>query len=725
MQAIKFDVDGDGIATILIDLEDRSMNVITPAFSSELAGAVERVASTDDIKGAVVTSGKDSFMAGADPTWLVTLFASGQSADELYAGCRALQQTLRRMETCGKPFAAAINGTALGGGFEICLACHHRVASDIPSYVVGLPEVQLGLLPGAGGTQRLPRLIGLEAALPLLLEGKHLRPSAALESGLVHELVPPDQLIGAAKRWLMRSGTTQQPWDIEGFKVPGGAGLMHPKSTRVLMVGTGLVAQKTSHNYPAPISILSSAYEGTVVPIDTGLDIETKYLVSLLMSPVARNMTRTLFLSKDAADKLVRRPKGIAKHRATKLGVLGAGMMGSGIAYLSARAGIEVVLLDTTSERARKGKNVSRALLEGRVARGRQDEAAATELLGRIHPTDDFDDLAGCDLVIEAVFESREVKVDATRKAAAVIPEAAVFASNTSTLPITSLAAASDRPELFLGLHFFSPVDRMPLVEVIMGEQTGEVALARGLDYVQQIGKTPIVVNDSCGFYTSRVFGTYIREGMTLLSEGVGAALIENVARQAGMPVGPLAVADEVSLELAYQLNRQTRADLGDEYPATPADEVVRQFVEDLDRRGKRFGKGFYDYPEGGKKRLWSGLSRIFPPVHVQPAADEIRRRLLYIQALETVRCLDEGVVGQPADADVGSILGWGFPAYTGGTVSFIETVGLKTFADGCERMAEAYGDRFAVPASLRERADERAPFYPEPAGTAARLAGK
>ncbi len=723
MKTIDFQVDGDGIATIIIDIKDRPMNVLTPEFMKELAESIEKVASDDAIKGAVITSGKDSFLAGADLKSLVNAFDSGKSAAELYKESRGLQQVLRRMETCGKPFAAAINGTALGGGLEICLACHYRVAADNPKSVLGLPEVQVGLLPGGGGTQRLPRLIGLEASLPLMLQGTHVKPAKAAELGIVHEVVPTGKVVDAAKRWIKESGDPEQPWDKKGFKVPGGTGLMNPKAIQTFMVGTALLAKTTNHNYPAPIAIMSSVYEGTVVPIDTGLDIESKYFVSLLTDPVARNMTRTLFINKGAADKLVRRPKGVEKSQVKRLGVLGAGMMGAGIAFVSAKAGMQVVLLDTTKDRAEHGKDYSRQLLQKRIDRGRMDADKAADMLELIKTTDDYADLEGCDLVIEAVFEDRKIKADVTAKTEAVIPKTAIFASNTSTLPITGLAKASSRPEQFIGIHFFSPVDKMPLVEVIVGKETGDEAIARSLDYIQQIRKTPIVVNDSRGFYTSRVFGTFTREGISMLAEGVNPALIENVAKQAGMAVGPLAVTDEVSLELAYHVGKQTRADLGDDYVATPADEVIRKFVEDLDRRGKRFGKGFYDYPEGGKKHLWPALSEHFPLAENQPSVEEVKKRLLYIQALETYRCMDEGVVTDPADADVGSILGWGFPPYTGGTISLIETVGLKEFVAECDRMAEAYGPRFQVPESLRKRAEKGETFYPRAAAAETRSA--
>lgn len=712
MNTINYEVDADGIAVLTIDVKERSMNVMTPDFLSDLAEAVDRIKSDDDVKGAVITSAKDAFMAGADLLALVDAFDEHRSAQEIYGWCRTLQQTLRALETCGKPVAAAINGTALGGGLEVCLACHYRIAADNPKAVLGLPEVQVGLLPGGGGTQRLPRMIGIEAALKLITQGTHLKPADALEAGVIDQVVAPGAEVAAAKAWVLESGDAVAPWDKKGFKVPGGAGLLHPKTIQTLMFGTAMLHKMTNHNYPAPIAIMSAVYEGTVLPIDKALDVETKYFVSLLMNPVSRNMMRTLFINKGAADKLVRRPEGPAKRPVTKLGILGAGMMGAGVAFVSARAGMQVVLLDTTKEKTESGKDYSRELLQKRIDKGRSTADKAAEILERIQTTTDYADLAGCQLVIEAVFEDRAIKADVTAKAEAVLSDDAIFASNTSTLPITGLAKASSRPEQFIGIHFFSPVDKMPLVEIIVGKQTSETAIAQALDYVRQIRKTPIVVNDSRGFYTSRVFGVYTREGMSMLAEGVNPALIENVAKHAGMPVGPLAVTDEVSLELAYHVGKQTQADLGDDYVGTPADEVVRLFVDDLDRRGKRFGKGFYDYPKDGKKRLWSGLGEHFPLADSQPSADEIRKRLLYAQAIDSVRCLDEGVVTHAADADLGSIFGWGFPPYTGGTISFIETEGLAAFVKEADRLAESYGERFAVPDSLRKMAQNNETFY-------------
>jgi len=712
MKTVDFKIDADGVAILTVDVKDKPMNVITADFMDDIAKSAERIASDDNIKGAVVTSGKTSFMAGADLKELVDVFEQNRDAAEVYAWCRKLQRAYRDLETCGKPVAAAINGTALGGGLELALACHYRVVGNHPKTRLGQPEVQIGLMPGAGGTQRLLRLMGIEAALRMNTEGKHIAPEKALQMGFVNALVEPGKEIEAARNWVLQTEETDAPWDRLWFRVPGGAGLMNPSAIQTQMIGSALMQKMTNHNYPAPLAIMSATYEGSVLPMDKALDVESKYFTQLLMDPTSRNMTRTLFINKGAADKLVRRPTGPEKRPVTKLGILGAGMMGAGVAYVSAYAGMQVVLLDTSGERAEKGKDYSRELLQKRIDRGRMDADKAADILERIQTTTDYAELAGCELVIEAVFEDTGIKADVTAKTEAVISDDTIFASNTSTLPITGLAKASKRPEQFIGIHFFSPVDKMPLVEVIVGEKTNDVAVAQALDYIQQIRKTPIVVNDSRGFYTSRVFGTFSKEGITMLAEGVNPALIENVAKQAGMPVGPLAVTDEVTLELSHHVMAQTKKALGDAYVAGPADDVINQFVEDLDRKGKRFGKGFYDYPEGGKKHLWPGLAEHYPLAAEQPGADEIRKRILYVQAIETVRCMDEGVVTHPADADIGSIFGWGFPPYTGGTISFIETEGLANFVAEADRLTEAYGERFAVPQSLRRMAENGETFY-------------
>ena len=712
MKTIDYQVDRDGVAILTLDVKDKPMNVITPEFMADIKELGARIAADDQVKGAVLTSGKDSFMAGADLKEVVAEFGPASNVRKVYTWCSALQQAYRDLETCGKPVAAAINGTALGGGLELCLACHYRVAANNPKAVFGLPEVTVGLMPGAGGTQRLPRLIGIEPALQLMTQGRHLKPLDALEAGFVNLLVEPGQEVAAAKVWVLESGDAEQPWDKKGFKVPGGAGLMNPSAIQTFMFGTSLLQKMTNHNYPAPITIMSAVYEGTVLPIDKALDVETKYFITLLLHPVSRNMTRTLFINKGAADKLVRRPKGPEKRPVTKLGVLGAGMMGAGIAFVSARAGMQVVLLDTTRDKAESGKDYSRKLLQKRIDKGRTTSEKAADILDRIHTTTDYDELAGCELVIEAVFEDRKIKANVTAKAEAVIADDAIFASNTSTLPITGLAEASKRPDQFIGIHFFSPVDKMPLVEIIVGKETGDVAIAQALDYVQQLRKTPIVVNDSRDFYTSRVFSVFCKEGINMLSEGVNPALIENVAKHAGMPVGPLAVTDEVTLELYHHITKQTKADLGSDFIASDADAVIDRFVTELDRKGKRTGYGFYDYPEGGKKHLWPGLKELYPLADKQLPTEEVRKRLLYSQAIESVRCMDEEVVTHPADADIGSVFGWGFPPYTGGTISFIETEGLKEFVAEADRLTKTYGERFAVPDSLRSMAESGQTFY-------------
>jgi len=709
---IQYTLDADGIATLLIDLPGSKMNILNQQVLADLSACVETLAADDRVSGAIVASAKSTFVVGADIMELVSAYDRGMTAEQGYAWSQSLTRLFRRMETCGKPFAAAVNGLALGGGLELCLACHYRVLTDDAKALLGLPEVGIGLIPGAGGTQRLPRLTGIENSLPVILQGRKLSPDEALAMGVVHELAPAGETLERARRWLLDKPCAVAPWDAKGFRVPGGAGAMNAKTTQTFMVGTSLLAGQTQHRYPAPIAALSAVYEGCITPFDTGLDIESQYFGQLLSGVTARNIMRSLFVNKGAADKLARRPAGIEKTRVARLAVLGAGMMGAGIAHVSARAGIEVMLLDTTLERAEKGKAHAADLLDKAVQRGRVSRQQSEAVLDRIRPTADYLDLAGVDLVIEAVFEDREIKAEVTARAEAVIPRHAIFASNTSTLPITGLAEASRRPESFIGLHFFSPVEKMSLVELITGEQSSTESVARGLDYIQQIRKTPIVVNDSRGFYTSRVFGTYTDEGMTMLGEGIRPALIENAARLAGLPVGPLAVMDEVTLELGYKISLQAARDQGEGHEFASGFPVLKKFVEELDRKGKRFGAGFYDYPRGGKKRLWPGLADIYPPCEPQPVADEAVRRLLYRQALESARCFEEGVLAQPADADIGSIFGWGYPAWTGGTLSFIDTVGAERFVAECDRLAAEYGSRFAVPEGLRRLARDGGAYY-------------
>ncbi|HEY0917227.1 MAG TPA: 3-hydroxyacyl-CoA dehydrogenase NAD-binding domain-containing protein [Solimonas sp.] len=712
--ALKFDLDRNGFAILTIDVPERPMNVITPEFTAELAQAVERIATDAAIKGAILTSGKPgAFVAGADLKDLVTAFDKGIDAVEGSKASFELSALFRRIETSGKPFAAAINGLALGGGLELCLACHFRVLSDDPKAVVGLPEVNVGLLPGAGGTQRLPRLIGIPNSLPLLLQGKQVKPAEALKLGIVHATAPADQVLEKAREWLLATPSAEQPWDKKNFRVPGGAGPMAAHANQTFVAGNALTSANTNGNYPAPNAILSCVFEGTQVPMDTGLRIESKYFGKLLSGAVARNLIRTMFINKGLADKLVSRPKGVAKSKVQKLGVLGAGMMGAGVAHVSAKAGIQVVLLDSTLEQAQKGLDGIKALQAKDLAKGKTTQDKIDAILGRIKATADYAELEGCDLIVEAVFEKREIKADVTAKTEAVIPATATFGSNTSTLPITGLAKASKRPAQFIGIHFFSPVEKMPLVEIILGEQTSDETLAKALDYVAQIKKTPIVVRDFPGFYTSRVFGTFCSEGQKMLLDGIEPTLIENGAKLAGFPVGPLAVSDEVTMFLQQSIYKQQEADnLPEKYRGKLGRPVVDLMVDQLKRPGRRFGAGFYDYPEGGGKKLWKGLKEAFPVKAEQPTLAEVKARFLTIMALETARCFEEGVIASPIDADIGSILGIGYPAWTGGTLSYIDTQGPKAFADECSRLAAAWGPRFEPSEWLKARGASGELFY-------------
>jgi 3-hydroxyacyl-CoA dehydrogenase/enoyl-CoA hydratase/3-hydroxybutyryl-CoA epimerase len=712
MNTLKLEVGADGVALITLDDPSRPMNVVSPEWMDEFIAVIEQVAADPAIKGAIVTSAKPTFMAGADLKYITTLFDSGITTAQAYAFSQKASMAMhRRMETCGKPFVAAINGLALGGGFELCLACHYRVIADDPKALVGLPEVTVGLLAGSGGTQRLPRMIGVEKALPLLLEGKTVGPAEALKLGLVDAVAPASDLIAAARRWLLETPNPVRAWDEKTYRNNGG--LLDGKLATMYTMRPGAITAQYQRNYPAPIAILNCVFEGTQMPMDKALSVESKYFAKLLCDPVSRNIIRTTFVNKGEAGKLVRRPAGVPKSAVKKLGVVGAGMMGAGIAYVAAAAGIDVVLLDSSAELAEKGRAYSVKLLDKAVERGKQTREKADAILARIKTTVDYSDLAGSDLVVEAVFEDRAIKADVTRKSEAAVPATAVFASNTSTLPISELAQASARPAQFIGLHFFSPVDRMPLVEVIVGKQTSDDTLARALDFVAQLRMTPIVVNDARGFYTSRVFQTFIHEGMRMLEDGIAPALIENAAKMAGFPVGPLAVTDEVTIELPMKIVKQAQQALGASFVNPCAYNVMQRMLDEIKRPGRRGGGGFYDYPEGGKKSLWPGLREAFPPADEQPSVEEIKKRLLYIQALETARCVEEGVLTHAADGDVGSLFAWGFPAWTGGTLSLIDTVGIEHFVAECRRMAKAYGPRFEPSAWLQQRAARGEGFYP------------
>jgi 3-hydroxyacyl-CoA dehydrogenase/enoyl-CoA hydratase/3-hydroxybutyryl-CoA epimerase len=719
LDTLRFEVDADGVALVTIDVIGRPMNVFTPALLADLRQVVTWLAERDDVRGAVITSGKaGGFIAGADLKDFVGAHESGMTPQHASTQIAESQQVLRDLERCGKPVAVAINGLALGGGYELCLACHYRMLVDHPRAVVGLPEVSVGLLPGGGGTQRLPRLIGIERALPLLLSGRHVAPNEALSLGLVDAVVPAEELVSTARQWVLGHPGAQQPWDVKGFRVPGGVGAMAAHAGSSFGMTVARVRAETHDNYPAPLAILSSVYEGTQLPIDRGLQVESQYFGPLLAGPVARNLMRTMFVNQGAAQKLARRPAGVPRHRVQRLGVLGAGMMGVGIAQVAAAAGLEVVLVDSDAAQAKAAKEHLAETFSREEAGGRCSAGTAAQRLSRIFTCDQADALRGCDAVIEAVFEDRSVKADVMAAAARAMndrPDSFFWASNTSTLPIDGLAQHWPQPSRCIGLHFFSPVPRMPLVEVIVGARTDEATLARALDLAQQMRKTPIVVHDSPGFYTSRIFCAYIDEGMAMLAEGVAPALVENAARQAGFATGPLAVTDEVSLDLQQRVVRQAEADGLDEIFLRRHAQPVIERMNQLGRLGRKTGGGFHDFPNGASKRLWPALSTEFPSLGKQPHVNEVKQRLLCIQALESARCFEEGVVTDAADADLGSVLGLGYPTWTGGTLSYIETVGLETFVATCDRLADRHGERFRPSAWLRERSRAGQKFHPSP----------
>ncbi len=696
--SVNFEKDNDGIVTLTLDMPGRSMNVLNDELSKPLAEAIGKIEGDASIKGVIVTSGKKEFLAGAD---IEKVFAITDPADA-FKLAEDYKGFLRRLELCGRPVVAALNGTALGGGLELALACHYRVAIDDPKAKFGLPEVKLGLLPGGGGTQRLPRLIGIQPSLPLMLEGKELKASDAKNAGIIHALAKDrEDLMAQAKAWCLANPKPVQPWDDKKFKWPGGDA-KSPANGQLWAIAPSMANAKTQGNFPAPINIMASVFDGGITDFDTGCRSESRYFANCVVSQVSKNMIGSLWFQLNAINKGSSRPEGVERSTVKKLGILGAGMMGAGIAYVSAKVGIEVVLLDTSQDAADRGKAYSTNLLDKDLKKGRLTQEGKDQFLARIKATTSYDDLQGCDLIIEAVFEDRTIKADVTKKAEAQLAKTAVFASNTSTLPITGLAEASERPKNFIGLHFFSPVDKMPLVEIIVGKKTSKETLARGFDYVQQIKKTPIVVNDSRGFYTSRCFATYPMEGMTLLAEGQHPRSIEMAGLQAGMPVGPLAVQDEVSLSLSLHVLEQTRKDLAAEGKTAtehPGVAVVEKMAKQLDRQGKKAGKGFYDYPAGGQKTLWKGLAEQFPLAEQLPQ-QELIDRLLYAQANEAAKCFEEGVVTAVGDTNIGSIFGWGFAPHQGGALQFINATGLAQFVKRSKELEKKYGERFK-PAKL------------------------
>ncbi|WP_340265001.1 3-hydroxyacyl-CoA dehydrogenase NAD-binding domain-containing protein [Sphingobium mellinum] len=725
MQTINFETDSDGIATLTIDVPGQSMNVIGPEFLADLDSAITRIAGHDGIKGAVIASGKDSgFMAGMDLKFFGSMLASESGKrpapaaifDKLFL----LNQLFRRLETCGKPVACAIEGTCVGGGFELALACHRRIVGDNPKTQLGLPEILIGLFPGGGGSQRLPRIMGVQAALMYMLQGKLFRPAEAAMLKVADEVVPQGTALAKAREWVKANPSAcVQPWDQKGFKFPGGAGGFNPGFVQTMAAALPMTLKQTQRNMNAPIALLSAVYEGAILPFDRGIRVESKYFAKVAADPQAANMIRGLFVNKNAAERGARRPKDEPRAPTRKLAVLGAGMMGAGIATVAAQAGMAVALFDRDIAYAEKGKAHVEQQLKKRLGKGMTADKVA-ETLARVTPTTDYLALAGSDFVIEAVFEDVGIKAEVTKKVEEVLGPDVIFGSNTSTLPITRLATAWSRPANFIGIHFFSPVEKMPLVEIILGRETGPAAIAKALDFVGQIRKTPIVVNDSPGFYTSRCFATYVREGVEMVAEGVNPALIENAGRQLGMPVGPLAVGDEVSIELGYKIMLAARKELGDAYVAQPSDAVMARMVE-LGRLGRKSAKGWYDYPEGGKKQLWPGLAEMFPRAAVQPDVEDVKERLLYRQLVECARCFEEGVVETPEDGDVGAIFGWGFAPWTGGPFSHMDTVGIGHVVAVLERLTAKHGDRFEPTVQLRDMAASGLTFYhPRPAREAA-----
>jgi len=716
-------IDSDGIALVSWNVPDRSMNVITQHGIEELSAIVEQLAADAAVKGVVITSAKETFCGGADITLLESLgrtFAAlakehgeEEAALRFFEESRRLSLVYRRIETCGKPWVAALNGTAVGGGFELALACHYRVAAQNPKTRLGLPEVKVGLFPGAGGTIRISRILAPAEALQFLLKGDQIRVERAKAMKLIDAVVSPGELVNTAKDWIKAGGKAKNPWDADGFRLPGGA-VYSKAGMTTFPAANALYRRETYDNYPAARAILQVVYEGLQLPMDAALRVESRWFAKIVRTPEAAAMMRSLFVSMQELGKGARRPAAMAPSKFKRVGIVGAGFMGAGIGYVTAQAGIDVVLIDRDQETADKGKAQSHKLITEQVNKGRATAADRDALLGRITGTADYAALHDCDLVIEAVFEDRAVKSETYARAQAAMADHVTFGSNTSTLPITSLAREFRDPSRFIGIHFFSPVERMMLVEIILGRNTGDAALAATLDYVRAIRKTPIVVNDSRGFYTSRVVGTYLREGHLMLTEGVPAAMIENVGRMAGMPVGPLSLNDEVAVDLAWKILKATEADLGAEAIDPRQKALLAEMVEKLGRFGRKNRKGFYDYPERGPKRLWAGLADL-QPVKLDPDAvdvQELKDRLLGIQALETARCFEENVLTDVREADVGSILGFGFAPFTGGTLSYIDMMGTKRFVALCERLAAKYGPRFTPSRLLVDMAARNESFY-------------
>ncbi|MCG5477532.1 FAD-dependent oxidoreductase [Sinorhizobium alkalisoli] len=718
----KIETDADGIVLVTWDMPEKTMNVFTQEVMAELDAIVDQTSGDPAVKGVVITSGKSSFSGGADLTMIKSMFAiqaeekakdPANASQKLFDLAGRLSGLFRKLETSGKPWVSAINGTCMGGAFELSLACHGRVASNAKSVKIALPEVKVGIFPGAGGTQRVPRLTNTQDALQMMTTGSSLTAARAKAMGLVHEVVDPDKLIDAAKGMIKNGLKPVQPWDEKGFKLPGG-GIWTPASAQLWPAASAILRRETYGNYPGAIAILKSVYEGLQVPFDTGLRIEQRYFTEILQTTEAFSMIRSLFISMQELGKGARRPAGVPKTELKKVGVIGAGFMGASIAYVTAAAGIPVTLIDRDMEAAGKGKAHSEGLVKDSIGKGRLTKGEGEALLSRITPSADYGDLKDADLVIEAVFEDRQVKKDVIENVEAVIAQDAIFASNTSTLPITGLAKNSKRPDQFIGIHFFSPVEKMMLTEVILGKETGDRALATALDYVAAIKKTPIVVNDTRGFYVNRCVFRYIHEAYDMLIEGVPPAMIENAAKMAGMPVGPLSLNDEVAIDLSQKILKATVADLGEKAVDPRHMALIDKMVDEFDRRGRKNGKGFYEYPaKPAKKYLWPGLKELYPQKDAEKIDVEVlKRRFLATIALEAARTIEEGIVTDPREADVGSILGFGFAPYTGGTLSYIDGMGVNAFVELCEKLAEDYGDHFKPTPLLKDMAEKGETFY-------------
>ena len=715
--------DSDGVAIITWDCPGKSMNVMSGEALLELNDCVDKALADEAVKGIVITSGKKDFAGGMDLNVLADMRANAgdEPAKGLFEGIMQMHVLLRKIERAGmdpktlkgaKPVAAALPGTAAGIGFELPLACHRIFVADNPKAKIGLPEILVGIFPGAGGTTRLARKLGAMMAAPFLLEGKMLDPKKAKGAALIDEVV--EDPIAAAKEWVLKATDADcvKPWDKKDYKMPGGAPY-HPAGFQTFVGASAMINGKTAGAYPAPKALLSAVYEGALVPFDTALKIEARWFTHVLMNPSSAAMIRSLFLNKEALEKGAVRPANVDDQRVKKLGVLGAGMMGAGIALVSALAGIEVVLIDSTQEAADRGKAYSEKYAEGGIKKGRSTPEKKEALLSLITPTTDYAALADCDLIIEAVFEDPGVKAEVTAKAEAVIPTDCIYASNTSTLPISGLAKASSRPEQFIGIHFFSPVEKMSLVEIIKGEKTGDRAVAKALDYVRQIRKTPIVVNDARFFYANRCIIPYINEGVRMVGEGVEPALIENAARMLGFPVGPLQLNDETSIDLGVKIAKATKAALGNAYDAGAADEVLF-WLYDQGRMGRKSKSGYYAYDEAGKRLgIWPGLrDKYTAEADAQPELIDVQHRLMFSQVLEAVRALEEGVLMDIREGDVGAILGWGFAPWSGGPFSWLDMLGAEYAAERCDQLEAAYGARFKCPPLLREMAEKGQSFY-------------